>query len=112
MFSDGVLPLIENGNITNAKKPFYQGEASQATASPPNLVMHLDPIQPVSLGKVVTSFCSGTRRLYDFIDDNPAVLFLDVAHVNNTHIISKQHDMVAVNSCIEVGLYRAVVRAA
>lgn len=84
MFSDGVLPLIENGNITNAKKPFYQG-------------------------KVVTSFCSGTRRLYDFIDDNPAVLFLDVAHVNNTHIISKQHDMVAVNSCIEIDITGQVV---
>ena len=48
MFSDGVLPLIENGNITNALKNKHKG-------------------------KIITGFCSGTQKLYDFIDDNPMV---------------------------------------
>lgn len=51
MFSDGLLPLVRAGNITNAKKKENQG-------------------------RIVTSFCSGTRALYDFIDDNPLVKFL------------------------------------
>jgi acyl-CoA hydrolase len=51
MFSDGILPLVHAGNITNAKKKENQG-------------------------RIVTSFCSGTRALYDFIDDNPLVKFL------------------------------------
>lgn len=53
MFSDGILPLVENGTINNVKKTKHNG-------------------------RIVTSFCSGTRRLYDFVDDNPMVLFLDV----------------------------------
>lgn len=40
-------------------------------------------------GKIVTAFCSGTRELYDFVDDNPVCLFLDVAYVNSTHTISQ-----------------------
>jgi len=50
-FSDGILPLVKAGNITNAKKKENQG-------------------------RIVTAFCSGTRALYDFIDDNPMVKFL------------------------------------
>ena len=65
MFSDGILPLVEDGVITNSKKKENQG-------------------------RIVTAFCSGTRKLYDFIDDNPLVRFLDVAYVNNTHVISQQ----------------------
>jgi len=48
MFSDGLLPLVENGNVTNALKKAHKG-------------------------KIITGFCSGTQKLYDFIDDNPMV---------------------------------------
>lgn len=53
---------------------------------------------------ILQSFCSGTRKLYDFIDDNPLVQFLDVALVNNTHVISQQPNMTAINSCVEIDL--------
>ncbi|GAB5034287.1 acetyl-hydrolase transferase family protein [Nannochloropsis oceanica] len=78
-FSDGILPLVKAGNITNAKKKENQG-------------------------RIVTAFCSGTRALYDFIDDNPMVKFLDVAYVNSSHVISKQPKMTAINSCVEIDL--------
>ncbi|EWM25929.1 acetyl- hydrolase transferase [Nannochloropsis gaditana] len=84
MFSDGILPLVESGVITNAKKKENQG-------------------------RIVTSFCSGTRRLYDFIDDNPLVRFLDVSYVNNSHIISKQPKMTAINACVEIDITGQVV---
>src|SRR5688572_1660224 len=61
MFSDGILPLVERGIITNAYKNKHRG-------------------------KLVTSFAIGTRKLYDFIDDNPQVAFLDIEYVNDTRV--------------------------
>ncbi|CAH1774078.1 unnamed protein product [Owenia fusiformis] len=84
MFSDGVIDLVENGNITNAKKV----------------------IQP---GKIVGAFCVGTRRLYDFLDDNPFVVMGDVAHVCNTAVIAQNPRVTAINSCIEVDITGQVV---
>ncbi|GAB1397858.1 MAG TPA: acetyl-CoA hydrolase/transferase C-terminal domain-containing protein [Saprospiraceae bacterium] len=79
MFSDGILPLIEKGVITNKYKHKYPG-------------------------KTVGSFAIGTQKLYDFIHDNPAVVMLDAAYVNDSSIIRKNPKMTAINSAIEIDL--------
>ncbi len=79
MFSDGMIPLVERGVVT--------GEAKR-----------------VHPGKVVGTFAIGTRRLYDFIDDNPQVVMLDVAYVNDPAVIRRNPKVTAINSAIEVDL--------
>jgi len=79
MFSDGVIPLVEKGVVTNEFKV----------------------VQP---GKIVTTFALGTRKLYDFVDDNPSVAFMDVAFVNDTSVIRRNPKVVAINSAIEIDL--------
>jgi acyl-CoA hydrolase/RimJ/RimL family protein N-acetyltransferase len=79
MLSDGVLPLIEQGVITNARK----------TVNP---------------GKVVTSFVMGSRRLYDFIDNNPLFEFRPTEYTNDPFIIAQHDNMVSINAAIEVDL--------
>jgi acyl-CoA hydrolase len=77
MFSDGLIDLIESGVINGEKKRSHPG-------------------------KVVSSFVMGTRRLYDFIDDNPYVAMLDIAYVNDTAVIRRNPKVTAINSAIEV----------
>lgn len=84
MFSDGLIDLVERGVITNEFKTKYPG-------------------------RIVSSFVNGTRRLFDFIDDNPSVAMLDVAYVNDTSVIRKLPKMTAINSCIEVDITGQVV---
>ncbi len=79
MFSDGVVDLVEQGVITGARKRSHPG-------------------------KVVASFAMGSRRLYDFIDDNPAVLLLDVAYTNDTAVIRRNPAVTAINSALEIDL--------
>jgi acyl-CoA hydrolase len=79
MFSDGVIPLVEKGVITNEHKKILPG-------------------------KIVTSFIAGTRKVYDFVDDNPNVAFLDVSFVNDTSIIRRNPKVVAINSALELDL--------
>ena len=79
MFSDGVIPLVEKGVVTNEHKK-------------------------VSPGKIVTTFALGTRKLYDFVHDNPFVAFHDVSWVNDTAVIRKNQKVVAVNSALEIDL--------
>lgn len=79
MFSDGVVPLVEKGVITNEHKV----------------------IRP---GKIVTTFALGTRKLYDFLHDNPAVSFMDVSYVNDTAVIRRNPKVVAINSAIEIDI--------
>ncbi len=79
MFSDGIIPLIENGVITNEKKNVRRGLS-------------------------VTSFVLGTRKLYDFVDDNASVAFMNVSFVNNSDIISRNPKVTAINSAIEIDL--------
>jgi acyl-CoA hydrolase/RimJ/RimL family protein N-acetyltransferase len=55
-------------------------------------------------GKIVVSFCMGTDRLYDFIDDNPVMAFHPTEYVNDPHVISRQHSMVAINVALEIDL--------
>ena len=79
MFSDGVIPLVEKGVITNEHKKIRRG-------------------------KIVTTFAAGTRKLYDFVDDNPFVVFMDVTYVNDTAVIRQNPRVVAINSAIEIDL--------
>ncbi len=77
MFSDGLIDLVERGIITNQHKAIHPYH-------------------------IVTGFALGSKRLYDFIDDNPKVRFLDIAYVNDTNVIRKNPKVAAVNSAIEV----------
>jgi acyl-CoA hydrolase len=79
MLSDGVIDLFESGVINNSLKKIHPHKA-------------------------VTGFAAGTRRLYDYVDDNPAINFLDIDYVNNPHVIRRNPNMVAINSAIEVDL--------
>ena len=79
MFSDGILPLIQSGVITNAYKKKHRN-------------------------KVVSSFAIGTRALYDFIDDNPMFEFLESEYVNSAEVIAKNPNVIALNSAIEIDL--------
>ncbi len=79
MMSDGVVNLIANDVVNNRMKKIY-----------PN--------------RSVTSFALGTRRLYDYIDDNPSIAFLDVDYVNNPEVIKWNPKVIAINSAIEVDI--------
>lgn len=79
MFSDGIIPLIEQGVITNQHKKKYRG-------------------------KTVTSFLLGSRKLYDFVDDNPSVVALNIDYVNDTAVIRTNPKVTAINSAIEVDI--------
>lgn len=84
MFSAGVIDLLNNGCITNNQKTIHKG-------------------------KMIASFLIGTKKLYDFVDNNPFVEMLNVDYVNSTRIIAQQPKMTAINSCIEVDLTGQVV---
>ena len=79
MFSDGAIDLIESGVINGLHKRSHPG-------------------------KVVATFVMGTRRMYDFIDDNPQVAMLDVGYTNDTAVIRRNPKVTAINSAIEVDL--------
>lgn len=79
MFSDGVIPLVEGGVITNRQKK-------------------------VHAGRLVTSFVMGSQRLYDFVDDNPMVEFHPCDRTNDTRLIRENPRVVAINSALEVDL--------
>lgn len=79
MFSDGVIGLINDGVIDNSLKKLNRGRS-------------------------VTAFMAGTRNLYDFVNDNPAVRVMDISYVNDTSIIRQNPKVVAINSAIELDL--------
>lgn len=79
MLSDGIIDLVEKDVINNRKKRIH-----------PN--------------KSVSSFAVGTRKLYDYIDDNPSFAFLDIDYVNDPHVIRRNPKVIAINSAIEVDL--------
>jgi 4-hydroxybutyrate CoA-transferase len=79
MLTDGMVDLVEKGVITNRMKSIHKG-------------------------KIIGSFAAGTRRLYEFLDDNPMVEMHPVSYTNDPFIISQNYKMVSINSCIEVDL--------
>jgi len=79
MFSDRVVDLVEGGVITNRRKRIYPGQT-------------------------VTSFVMGTRRLFDFVDDNPEVAFYPADITNDTNLLRKIDRLVAINSALQIDL--------
>jgi len=79
MFSDGIIPLVESGVFTNAKKVIHPG-------------------------KIIAGFVLGTRKLYSFIDNNPMIEFHPQEYVNDPFVISQNPNMVAINAAIEVDI--------
>jgi acyl-CoA hydrolase/GNAT superfamily N-acetyltransferase len=79
MFSDGLIELYEEGIINNSKKTFHPG-------------------------KVVAAFCLGSRRLYDIINNNPIFEFYPTDYVSDPRNISRNDNMVAINSALEIDL--------
>lgn len=79
MFSDGIIPLIQSGVINNSRKK-------------------------LNIGRSVTGFMAGTRRLYDFVNDNPAIRVMNIAYVNDTSVIRQNPKVTAINSAIEIDL--------
>lgn len=79
MLSDGVIPLIEKGIINNSLKK-------------------------LNVGRSVTGFMAGTRKLYDYVNDNPAIRVMDIAYVNDTSVIRRNPGATAINSAIEIDL--------
>lgn len=79
MFSEGIVDLVLNGVINGSKKK-------------------------VNPYKIVSGFAMGTRRLYDFMDDNPEIEMLDITYVNDTAIIRQNPKVTAINSAIEIDI--------
>ena len=79
MFSDGVIDLVERGVINGARKTLHPG-------------------------KIIAGFLMGTRRLYDFVHDNPMVELHPTEYINDPFRIAQNDRMVAINSAIEVDL--------
>lgn len=84
MFSNGVLPLIERGVITNEHKKIHRG-------------------------RIATAFIAGNRALYDYIDDNPLITMYGTDFVNDVTIIKTNPRVTAINSAIEIDLTGQVV---
>ena len=84
MFTDTVADLVEAGVINGSRKERNRG-------------------------KIVSAFLMGTRRLYDFVDDNPMIEMRPVDFTNDTHVIRSFDRMVAINSAIEVDLTGQIV---
>lgn len=79
MFTDGMVDLIEAGVVTNASKTLYPG-------------------------KSICTFALGSQKLYDYIDDNPAVFFMPGRWTNDPYVIAQNKKMVSINTTIEVDL--------
>jgi acyl-CoA hydrolase/GNAT superfamily N-acetyltransferase len=79
MFTDGLIDVIESGVVTNARKTFHPG-------------------------KVISAFCIGTRRLYDYIDMNPRFEFHPTDYTSHPLNVAKNEKMVAINTALEVDL--------
>ena len=79
MFSDGLIPLVEGGVITNSRKK-------------------------VHAGRTVASFVTGSRKVFDFVDDNQMVEMHPCDRTNDTQLIAKNDRVVAINSALEIDL--------
>lgn len=79
MMSDGIIPLLEKGVINNSRKI-------------------------INVGRSVTGFIVGTRKLYDFVHDNPSVRVMDIGYVNDAGNIRRNPRATAINSAIEIDL--------
>ncbi|TFH32971.1 MAG: acetyl-CoA hydrolase/transferase family protein [Myxococcales bacterium] len=79
MWSDGLLPLLECGAVDNSRKIVHPG-------------------------RTVSGFVIGTRRVYDYVDDNPTVVQYDIGYVNQVSVINRNPRVTAINSAVEIDL--------
>jgi len=79
MFTDAIIDLVESGAVTGARKTLDRG-------------------------KIVASFCMGTRKLYEYIDNNPVFSFHPTEYVNDPFVIAQQSKQVAINVALEIDL--------
>jgi len=79
LFSDSVIDLVEAGVLTNTRKTLHPG-------------------------KIIAGFMLGTKRLYDWADDNPLIELHRTEYINDPFVIAQNHRQVAINSAIEVDL--------
>lgn len=79
MFTDTIIDLVESGAVTGARKSLDRG-------------------------KIVASFCVGTQKLYDYIDNNPLFAFHPTEYVNDSSVIGQLSKVVAINTAMEVDL--------
>jgi len=87
MISDGVVDLVELGVINCHKKSYLPG-------------------------KIVITFLIGTKRLYDFVDDNPMIMIAPVSFTNNPNVIAKNDKIISINSALQVDLVGQVASEA
>mgnify|MGYP002247522172 CR=1 FL=1 len=83
MFTDSMVELIECGAVNNSKKQIHRG-------------------------KTVTTFAFGSQRIYDYIDDNPAVEILPVEYVNDPDVICQNDNMISINTAMSIDLFGQV----
>ena len=83
MFTDSMVDLIACGAVDNSRKPIHTG-------------------------KTVATFAVGSRKMYDYINDNPAVAMLPVDYVNDPAIIARHPKFMSVNAALEVDFYGQV----
>ena len=79
MFTDSMVELIECGAVNNSKKQIHRGIS-------------------------VTTFAFGSKRIYDYIDDNPGIALMPVDYVNNPEVICRNDNMISINAALEVDL--------
>lgn len=83
LFGDSMMELIECGAVTNSKKPIHRGRS-------------------------VTTFAYGSKRVYDYVDDNRAIEILSVDYVNDPKVIAQHPNFISVNAAVEVDLFGQV----
>lgn len=79
LITDEIIELVESGAVTGAKKS-------------------------TDRGKIVASFCMGSKKLYDYVNDNPLFSFRPTQYVNDSNVIGKQNRMVTFNMALEIDL--------
>ncbi len=83
MFTDSMVELIECGAVNNSKKQIHRGQS-------------------------ITTFAYGSKRIYDYIDDNPAIALMPVDYVNDPEVICRNDNMISINAALEVDLWGQV----
>ncbi len=83
MFTDSMVELLECGAADNSRKPIHRGRS-------------------------VTTFAYGSKRIYDYVDDNPAMEILPVNYVNDPKVIAQHPDFISVNAAVEVDFFGQV----
>ena len=83
LFTDSMVELIACGAVNNSKKQIHRGQS-------------------------VTTFAYGSQRIYDYIDDNPAIALMPVDYVNNPEVICQNDNMISINAALEVDLWGQV----